>query len=226
MAFCYPDRLEFFGIPKYFLSVVMPEIDDINELKATILFFQLYYSKKTARRYVTDYELTSFKELGLTLEQVRTVMGRSSTSKHIIKIHRPNNAEIYILNDKEGQTTAQYILQHKILIPNVEESQALGGSPIEDDFEIASVFHLYEENIGLLTPIIADEIKTALTLYPVSWIKEAISESAKMNKRNWRYISKILDNWLSQGKNDGTYREDNKEQSKYLKGAYGKHVQR
>lgn len=57
---------------------------------------------------------------------------------------------------------------------------------------IKNAFQLYEENIGPLTPIIADEIKDAEDFYTEEWVKDAIQESAVSNKRGWKYIAAIL----------------------------------
>lgn len=53
-------------------------------------------------------------------------------------------------------------------------------------------FQLYEENIGPLTPIIADSIKDAEDFYTAEWVRDAIEESAVSNKRGWKYIAAVL----------------------------------
>jgi DNA replication protein len=81
----------------------------------------------------------------------------------------------------------------------------------------------------MLTPLIADELKEALKQYPETWIQEAIKEATSLNRRNWRYISRILEHWSSEGKDDGTYRGNNKKNAdpdKYIRGKYGHMVQR
>ena len=63
-----------------------------------------------------------------------------------------------------------------------------------------NVFHLYEANIGPLTPLVAEELKEAEQLYPYEWLEEALREAALQNKRSWRYIQRILEGWTSQGR--------------------------
>jgi len=55
-----------------------------------------------------------------------------------------------------------------------------------------NIFILYEQNIGLLTPPIADELRQAEQTYPAGWIEEAFREAVSLNKRSWRYIRAIL----------------------------------
>jgi DnaD/phage-associated family protein len=62
-----------------------------------------------------------------------------------------------------------------------------------------TVFRLYEQNIGPLTPLIADRLIKALELYPAEWVESALEEAVSYNRRNWRYIARILENWAADG---------------------------
>ena len=66
--------------------------------------------------------------------------------------------------------------------------------------ERPNVFRLYEQNIGLLTPLIADHLVDALESYPTEWIEEAIAEAVAYNRRSWRYAQRILEKWASDGR--------------------------
>lgn len=66
--------------------------------------------------------------------------------------------------------------------------------------ERPNVFRLYEQNIGLLTPLIADHLVDALETYPVEWIEDAIAEAVSYNRRSWRYAQRILDQWAATGR--------------------------
>jgi DnaD/phage-associated family protein len=90
------------------------------------------------------------------------------------------------------------------------------------------IFTLYESNIGQLTPMIAEELKDALVTYPADWIAEAIKIAVTENKRNWHYVSRILERWTAEGKKDGAYKQNPQaaEQDKYVRGRYGPLIQR
>jgi DnaD/phage-associated family protein len=62
-----------------------------------------------------------------------------------------------------------------------------------------TVFRIYEQNIGPLTPLIADRLIKALELYPAEWVESALEEAVAYNRRNWRYIARILENWAADG---------------------------
>lgn len=61
--------------------------------------------------------------------------------------------------------------------------------------ERPTVFRLYEQNIGPLTPLVAQRLLEALEVYPAGWIEDAIAEAVGYNRRSWRYIARILENW-------------------------------
>ncbi|HYI15205.1 MAG TPA: DnaD domain protein [Thermomicrobiales bacterium] len=89
--------------------------------------------------------------------------------------------------------------------------------------ERPSIFTLYEQNVGLVTPIIADRLVEAIERYPEAWVEDAIEEAVAYNRRNWRYIQRILENWASEGRTDeanrrGPTRDLNRE--KHLRGKY------
>lgn len=70
-----------------------------------------------------------------------------------------------------------------------------------------SIFASYESNIGMLTPLIVDQIELALDLYPAAWIHDAIDEAVAYNRRQWRYIQRILQNWAAEGRPSGVRNE-------------------
>jgi len=63
-----------------------------------------------------------------------------------------------------------------------------------------NIFALYEQNIGLLTPLIAEDLKDAVNHYPEEWIEAAFREALQHNKRKWSYISAILRRWETEGR--------------------------
>lgn len=81
-------------------------------------------------------------------------------------------------------------------------------TPTPTDNAQVAVFSVYENEIGLLTPFVTDEIKGALEDYSEEWIIEALKESAAQNKRSWKYALAILKRWKAQGhKSDSRSKE-------------------
>lgn len=69
-----------------------------------------------------------------------------------------------------------------------------------------TVFRLYEQNVGPLTPMIADRLIKALEIYPTEWVESALEEAVAYNRRNWKYIARILETWAAEGPTGRTHR--------------------
>lgn len=65
--------------------------------------------------------------------------------------------------------------------------------------DINKVTLFYEQNIGLLSPFILEEIEEYQSQIPDDMIIEAIKRAVEAGKRNWKYTKGIINNWLSQG---------------------------
>ncbi len=63
------------------------------------------------------------------------------------------------------------------------------------DNEFGTLCTAYEKNIGVLTPMIAEEIKDSLDEYGLQNCVDAISEALKNNVRKWSYVNGILTSW-------------------------------
>jgi DNA replication protein len=72
--------------------------------------------------------------------------------------------------------------------------------PMHIEIERPNIFVLYEQNIGLLSPMIADELKDAADHFPQEWIEAAFREAVEQNKRKWSYIRAILRRWETEGR--------------------------
>ncbi len=76
--------------------------------------------------------------------------------------------EIYFLNSPKGRAALRAIQSGNWRLTG--ETQELASAVSEPP----NIFRLYEENIGPLTPMIADELTEAEQTYPPAWIEEAI----------------------------------------------------
>lgn len=92
-----------------------------------------------------------------------------------------------------------------------------------------TIFELYEQNIGLLTPLLVEELREAAETYPPEWIQEAFREAVGYNRRHWRYVRRILENWATQGRGErgtaGGRPQAPRDPRRYLEGKYGHLIQ-
>jgi len=231
----FPARMQFTPVPNLFFSRLLPQINDMAELKTTLHILETLYHKRGYPRFVTYRELLANKSLMSSLSQItrpadevlRNALGMATkrgTILHIALAKDGKDEDIYFLNTESDRQAIAKIQSGELHLPGLKaERQAY----IETE-EPPDIYTLYEQNIGMLTPIIAEELREAETLYPEIWIRDAIKEAVNQNKRKWRYIAAILERWATEGKGDGTYRRDFKktDPDRYVRQKYGNLVKR
>ena len=230
----FPAKMQFTPVPNFFLTNILPQINDIAELKTTLYIFEVLYTKRGYPRFTTYRELLSdtslksslrgvAKPLDQVLRDALEMATKRGTILHIVLDKDGLSEDVYFLNTEADRKVVAKIQNGELILSGLK---AEGQTDIETE-ELPDIFTLYEQNIGMLTPMIADELREAEKLYQVTWIKDAIKEAVNQNKRKWSYISAILERWSAEGKSDGTHRRDSKtDPDKYIKGKYGHMVRR
>ena len=84
-------------------------------------------------------------------------------------------------------------------IVSTEKASTEPDDEVRARANFSEIAQAYEREIGVLTPMIADELGDAADTYPHQWILDAIHESAIQNKRGWKYCLAILKRWKVQG---------------------------
>jgi DNA replication protein len=156
------------------------------------------------------------KELGLIAAEIKSGLEKAVRRGSLLKVLK--DADVYfLLNSPRGRATVQAI-ENGTWNPKTSGS----ASPVERP----NVFNLYEENIGALTPLIADALKDAEELYQPEWIADAIELAVKNNKRNWKYCEAILKRWKEEGRGEKQDRRDTeKDRRKYVEGKYSDFIE-
>jgi len=224
----FPRRMRFTPVPNLFFSQLLPQIDDLAELKVTLHIFWTLYAKRGYPKFVTYGELLGDKTLmsglgnGQALRQGLEQAVSRGTLIHLTLVREGRTQDLYFLNTESDREAVAKIERQELDLGALPRKE-----PCLEAKERPNIFTLYEENIGMLTPMIAEELKEAERLYPASWIEEAFREAVSLNKRRWRYISTILERWAAEGKEHGEPGRDSKEDTaKYFKGRYGHLVKR
>ena len=204
----FPVKSKYTPIPNIFFSDILSEIDDLAELKVTLHIFWIMYQKRGYPRFVTFDELVSDAVL------IRGLRGEGSPSsplRHGLTKAVSHGTIICLKLERDGEVHELYFVNtdtdrravEKIKNGELEVGVLAKAEPCPVSQEQPNIFTMYEKNIGMLTPIIAEELKEAEKLYPASWIQDAFKEAVDLNKRSWRYISRILERWAAEGKHDG-----------------------
>lgn len=193
-------------IPDSFFRQLLNEITDADELKVTLYALWRFEHIESRIRYLREQDFVKLvPNPGLALEKAvqRGSLLQASpraTSRGVQK----SAATLYFLNSPRGRAAAEAFAEGQRDVPQ-------GAVPSNPPPERPNIFKLYEENIGLLTPLLADTLKDAEQTYPPEWVAEALEIAVKSNKRNWKYVEAILRRWKEEGHAKKQDRRDAKE---------------
>jgi DNA replication protein len=210
----FTDSESFTQLPDSFFHQLLDQIETAAELKVTLYFLWRVQHTDGPYRALRESDFDS-KELGLKPEEIRA--GMEKAVKRGVILRAEHKADVlYFLNSPRGRAAANSFLH------GGQQAAEVAAVP----FARPNIFRLYEENIGPLTPLIADALKDAEELYSAEWIADTISLAVKNNKRSWRYCEAILKRWKEEGRAEKQDRRDpEKDRDKYIKGEYADYIE-
>ena len=219
------------NIPEIFFQEILPDIDHLGELKLTLYIFWRFSRMEAAFKFLTRRQIIEdqrfMKSLGNSPAEAQTFLDDSVESA----VARGTFLEA-VLEMETGIETLFFLNSPKGLaaVEAIGRGQWHAGGEISQPQDILpaapNIFQLYEDNIGPLTPMIAEAIGDAQDTYPNNWIEEAIQIAAENNKRSWKYIEAILKRWHQEGKHERRDQEDpEKSRTKYIEGDYSEFIE-
>ena len=206
MAFSgFPRGVRSTPVPNPLFGELLEQIDDLAEMRCTLRLVWLLHQKKGSPRWVSHRDLMDDRALlraasaggGDAEAEVRRGLDLALRRGTILASRDADaGSEQYTLNTEEGRRAAASG-------PADGADGDAGTTAWEGAGERPNVYGLYEDNIGMLSPMIAEELREAEDLYPQSWIEDAFREAVRANRRSWRYVSAILERWEREGRGDG-----------------------
>lgn len=199
-------------IPHAFFTDLLPSIAEPAELHVTLTMFRLVHEAGGFHSPVAHYGLLRDPSLRSALrvpgnpnEPDRRItngidlsVGRGSLLRFIARYEQGDRTWYYV-NTPASQAMVAAMSRGAIAAP---EAVWDGNDVPQIRPERPNIFRRYEQNIGLLTPLVADQIVDAMERYPQDWIEDAITEAVNYNRRNWKYIQRILDSWDTSGRGE------------------------
>jgi DnaD/phage-associated family protein len=193
-------------LPEPFFTDLLPIIDDLAELKITL--YAMWYIQQLDGdiRYMRlsemqkDPVLKQALTIGLGEDDFLEIL--QSTLQKAVK-----RGTLLLITEKESQELYYFINtpRSQAILDGYHKGEwhpeAVKHQPIGLDLDKPDVFKLYEQNIGLITPMIADQLKLASDEFPIGWIKDAMQIAVENNVRRWSYINRILQSWQERGRN-------------------------
>lgn len=185
------------SIPDSVFAELLGQVQDLSELKVVLYaLWRIQHMDSLLKALARE----DFSEAELDLDAAQIEAGlKSAVEDHVLVSAELGQRTRYFLNSPEGRGAAQAFLEGKW-----RDGTAVSSIPMERP----NIFGLYEQNIGPLTPLIADALKDAEQAYPMDWINEAIELAVRNNKRSWSYCEAILKRWKEEGRGAKQNRRD------------------
>lgn len=231
----FPDRLTYLPVPVSLFGTLLRDIDSLAELKLTLHCWRLLQVQKGKLRFVRRGQLAADRALLLALQAgcaeppdqtLRLALEAACRRETMLPLEvRVEEREdcCYFLNSAANRLLLEQIRAGELSLGPLEPVRPLMPAP---PLAQPGIYELYEQNIGLLTPLLAEELREAELRYSPEWVEDAFREAVAYNKRNWRYIRRILENWATRGRGErGKARgrlEPPENAGRYLEGRYGR----
>ena len=209
----FTDSESFTQLPDTFFYQLLNQIDDTAELKVTLYCLWRVEHLDGPFRALQESDFNE-KELGLSANEIHVGVEKAVKRGSLLNVKK---ADYFLLNSPRGRAVVQ-------AMESGNWNPEGAGSNLT--FERPNIFRLYEENIGPLTPLIADALKDAEDTYSAEWIADTIDLAVRNNKRSWKYCEAILKRWKEEGRGEKQDRRDaEKDRDKYIKGEYADYIE-
>lgn len=194
----------FTAVPDTFFRELLGQIDDAEELRA--LLYAIWRIEHM-EGHIRCLRRADFGEFASGVD-------KAAARGTLLKVEN-EAGEFFFLNSPRGRASVEAIQSGKF-----DPSQAASAPPVER----SNVFTLYAQNIGALTPLIADMLREAEKEYPSAWFEEAFGIAVARNARNWKYVEAVLKRWKEKGKDERKNREDAvKDFKRYTEGEFAEY---
>ena len=209
----FPPGTLYTPVPNPILGPLLEQVQDLAELKVTLRGLWLLHRARGRPQAVRLPEFLDDRTLLRGLQgpgkdpREEILRGlQLAVVRGTFLLHRPDETttegQVYLLNNDTGRNALLRLRRDGGLPPGD------GPGLLEDSMEApagekSNIFGLYEDNVGTLSPLLAEQLKEAEEAYPWTWINEAFAIAVTENKRSWRYIAGILRRWAAEGKGNG-----------------------
>ena len=203
------------AIPVEFFNELMPTLNNGIEIRVVLHVIYMIFRKSGRIRAVSFEELINETSLRSALSedtyriQIKEALDRGVQVGALLECHLDKGDFLYFLNNESGRRQYQQIQMRALSFS--KESQI--GTSI--NLNKTTPIIVYEQEIGTITPAIAEAIREAEDTYSTEWIIEALNLASTNNARSWRYVDAILKRWNREGRNNETNWRNNESTDPY-----------
>jgi DNA replication protein len=225
----FPAKGRMVKIPGLFFSDLVPQIDSLAELKVTlycfwrlqfkegdVLFLQRSEIEEDAA-FMGGLAVREKQRLEVLEDGLERAVSRGTLLRAYSRDGKPSE-DFYFFNTDRGRKAVESIGKGEWY-----PEQGLDHLKLDLTIERPNVFRLYEQNIGPLTPLIAENLTDLEKTYPLDWIQDAIEIAVNNNARKLSYMMAVLKRWQEQGRSRSD--DTSKSGEWYISGKYSDEIE-
>lgn len=212
-------KLRSVPVPEPFFTELLPAIDHLGELKVTLYTFWRLSVMEGQYRFLRREDFARdeifMRGLAASPRQAQEILDDAleraearGTLLYAFIEDADARHDLYFVNSPKGREALE-----KLEVGEWRPDE-LGGAVTLSHVR-SNIFVLYEQNIGPLTPMIADELRDAMAHHPAQWIEDAIRVAVRNNIRKLKYIQAVLDRMKSEGRVEQPQENTGQDLSRY-----------
>jgi DnaD/phage-associated family protein len=191
-------------LPSQFFVEVLPAIEDEAELRVTLYALYAIGRKRGQLRAVRASELANETPLARSFAQrgggeaIGLALRRAAARGTLLECELAGGDALYFVNSQAGLRALLRVRSGALAVPDARPLPPVAEERPPRPAEV------YEQEIGVITPSVADSLSAAAERWPEQWVVEAIRIAAMRNARSWRYAEAVLERWEAEGRDDAT----------------------
>lgn len=203
----FNSRDKLIPVPETFFAQVLPHIQDVAALKVALWAMWAIQQRSGEYRYLSRTDFAQDAALIDSLNRLNDAPAAETLDNALAALvdlgmllktvfsHGDNPPEtLYFIHSERGAAAKAAIEQGQYVPQPNQQMTILPPRP--------NIYRLYEQEIGPLTPMIAEGLQDLENDYPPAWLPDAIRVAAEAQAKNLRYIRAVLEGWRKEGKQD------------------------
>ena len=166
---------DFIPVPAAFFTELLPQIDDLGEFRISLYAFWSLNEQPKEPRFLRFSEVLKDSRLisafgKTTRDQEKNLQDafKRACQRGTLVDAQAGNETFYFINTARGRAAREGLIAG-MWTPDRDEV-----IPVRLQAERPNIYALYEQNIGSITPILAEILQEAEKTYPWEWIEEAL----------------------------------------------------
>lgn len=196
-GFPLPDDFATTRVPNAVLGRVLATIDDADEIKLILRAIWLLEQQRGYPRYITRDDLRRDRALSVAIPDQSDFdrILKSATERGVFVEALINDNTCLMFNTESARRAS---IEVSPTTDNLNKDDN-GWETVAAIAAPPDAFRAYEENIGILSPMIRQSILAALEDFTDEDITHAVRIAVENESRSWSFVAGVLRRWTRDG---------------------------